>query len=120
MPRRSSPSWLLLFSWLAIFIAGMISADLVVDLAFESPDLSETSDAAPLTEEPDNSAEHVMMPTHGFGSQVGLSSLQVIASIDPIPLNSVAPLSHASTRSCPGLGHCVSSQPPSFLLALRI
>jgi hypothetical protein len=111
-----SVSHFLMVGWLAILLAGIITADVVVDVAFESPEIS---DGGPVSEEPDNSAEHVLMPSQR-GDHLG----------DFTPHQLIAPIA-ASIQLQPHLVYATGWPPayfsdyssprgPSFLLALRI
>jgi len=105
-------------TWLAIVLAGVISGDLVVDLAFESTTLSGVSGAEPISEEPDNSAEHVLMPSPAGDSS---APLQLISQFDATGISpKPSSLSYVFGRSFPASSYSSRSRPPSFLLALRI
>lgn len=52
---------MLILGWLALLLSFWTTADLVVDLAFEEPDL--LMDLQATEEEPDNAAEHVLAPS---------------------------------------------------------
>ena len=48
-------------TWLTLVVSLAITGDLVMDLAFEGPDLSTPVEGAPIPEEADNPAEHILM-----------------------------------------------------------
>jgi len=56
---------MLVIGWLAILICVWTSGDRVIDLVFEEPDV--VPDTQATTEEPDNAAEHVLMPSQRAG-----------------------------------------------------
>ncbi len=56
---------MLVIGWLTLLISAFTTADLVVDLVFEEPDV--TVDLPATTEEPDNAAEHLLMPSQRAG-----------------------------------------------------
>lgn len=49
------------FGWLALVLCLSSAAELVIDLAFEAPEVAAEEDAA--SSDPDNAAEHVLMPS---------------------------------------------------------
>ncbi|MBX9658192.1 MAG: hypothetical protein K2X00_06460 [Nitrospiraceae bacterium] len=52
---------MLIIGWLALLTCLWTTGDLVVDLVFETPDVTSNADAS--AEEPDNAAEHLLMPS---------------------------------------------------------
>ncbi len=117
---KTAPLFLTI-TWLAIVLAGVISGDLVVDLSFESSPLSGVSGAEPISEEPDNSAEHVLMPSPAGDSSAGATPLQLISQFDATVIPpEPSSLSYVSGMSVPASSYASRSRPPSFLLALRI
>lgn len=52
---------LFIISWFALAACLWATGDLVVDLAFETPDVTASAEAT--AEEPDNAAEHLLMPS---------------------------------------------------------
>lgn len=121
MARFKTAPLFLTVTWLAIVLAGVISGDLVVDLSFESSALSDVSGAEPISEEPDNSAEHVLMPSPAGDSSAGATPLQLITQFDATGISpKPSSLSYVSGRSFPASSYASRFRPPSFLLALRI
>src|SRR5687768_10392620 len=112
---------ILVISWLALLISVAVTGDTVIDLVFEQPDLATTSDAAPAPEEPDNAAEHLLMPSQRGDGPVGVSLLAGISAdfevsfIAPYPTDSAA-----AVRADPHNEWPIRSSPVSFLLPLRI
>ncbi len=120
MAQMKSIPHFLIVGWLAILLAGIITADLVVDVAFESPEINVGSGAGPVSEEPDNSAEHVLMPSQrgdhlGDFTPVHLNA-PIAGSILPLQLHLV----HATGWPPAYFSDFSSPRGPSFLLALRI
>ena len=121
MARFKTAPLFLTVTWLAIVLAGVISGDLVVDLSFESSALSDVSGAEPISEEPDNSAEHVLMPSPAGDSSAGATPLQLISQFDATGISpKPSSLSYVFGRSFPASSYASRFRPPSFLLALRI
>lgn len=120
MPPFKTAQLFVLLSWLAIFLVGVVSGDRVVDVAFEAPEFSDRSGAGPVSEEPDNSAEHVLMPSSTTDHRAGFTALQVVSHIDATIISPEPALSHLSGMSRPESRYSSRSRAPSFLLALRI
>lgn len=112
----------LFVTWLAIVLAIGVTADLVVDLVFEMPAVEAATAGPPASEEVEDSAEHLLMPTLRDGQTVWPLFVSQILS-DPIALSSVgdgprsSPLGRASPRFPAGL---VPSHPQSSSFVLRI
>lgn len=105
--------------WLAILLAGIITADFVVDVAFESPEISDGSGVGPVSEEPDNSAEHVLMPSQRGDHLGDFSPVHLIAPVD-VSILPLQPHLHATGLPFAYFSYFSSPRGPSFLLALRI
>lgn len=72
--------------WLALLISLMIAGDLVMDLVFEEPDLVASAEASTLPEEPDNAAEHVLMPSQKADHSTALTWLAMTSVAIQTPL----------------------------------
>ena len=57
-----------LIGWFTLLICLSTTGDLVIDLAFEEPNVAAETHAT--AEEPDNAAEHLLMPSQRVGSSV--------------------------------------------------
>ncbi len=120
MARVKSATQFLMIGWLAIFLACVVSADLVVDMGFESMDFSSDFGAAPVSEETDNSAEHVLLPSYkadpagNFISYPSVSPVETTFFLLPHHLFEII--------GCPRqpINKFASPRGPSFLLSLRI
>lgn len=120
MAHLRSASQFLIVGWLAILLAGVITGDLVVDLAFEFPEFSNSTGAGPVSEEPDNSAEHVLMPSQRDDNPVGVTPVHVIAPVAASILPLEPHLSHVKGWPPSYFSEFSNPRGPSFLLALRI
>lgn len=107
-------------SWLTLVVAGVVSGDLVFDLVFEPPITTDTAGTGPASEEPDNGAEHVLMPSQSAHSRIGLSPLPWTSHIIPITFVPDSLPAQESVLSRPELSDSSASRGPTFLLALRI
>ena len=64
MTRNRHPmSSMLIVSWLALLLSGVTTGDLVVDLVFEQVEADASGFSVLPSEEPENSAEHVLLPS---------------------------------------------------------
>ena len=107
-------------AWLTLVVSLVITGDLVMDLAFEGPDLSASADGAPISEEPDNPAEHILMASQKADSPAGIAwpawawvafeAILISACLPSLPRTRAAPPHERPPRS--------SSVP--LLLPLRI
>lgn len=117
--RRLTSLRSLCFGWLALVLCLSSAADLVFDLAFETPDVAEEEGAA--SSEPDNAAEHVLMPSpRGDGASIPVTS-HPVAILDL--LSTVALLSvfdGGELESCSTSPPLPSSRAVSFNVPLRI
>ena len=50
-------------AWVTLAASLVITGDLVIDLAFEEAEILTSADASAGPEEPDNAAEHILMPS---------------------------------------------------------
>ena len=90
--------------------------DLVVDLAFEAPMLA--NEVQGTSEEPDNAAEHVLMPSQRADDSTDLS---VAHSADPDSSTGVTVVSDYATRiASPSVYYPPRNSPISFSVPLRI
>lgn len=86
-------SRMLILSWLALLLAGITTGDLVVDLVFEQVE-TDISDAGLFpSEEPENSAEHVLLPSTRTTHTDERSSPLPAAIANPVILSSLDLLS---------------------------
>ena len=119
MPYLKSTSRSLMI-WLALLLTGVVSGDLVVDMVFESPEVSDTSESGPISEEPDDSAEHLLMPSQRIAHVADFTLLHSFSHVG----TGTCPLqpgpSHVTERPRSCLSEFSSTRGPSFLLALRI
>ncbi|MDP9132879.1 MAG: hypothetical protein M3M98_07085 [Nitrospirota bacterium] len=100
-----------MIAWLTLAISLVITGDLVMDLAFEGPDLSTSADASSIPEEPENAAEHILMPSQkteapsGIGWPAGISPAVQTAFLStylPSPvMQRAGPIPDRRTRSSP-------------------
>ena len=109
-------SRMMVIGWLALLLCGWTAGDRVIDLAFEEPDVA--ADTQATAEEPDNAAEHVLMPSQRVGSSAP-DMLPVAPDLDAfsiaIQLTDHAALGAASPHYPPP-----RNTPVSFLVPLRI
>ena len=67
---------MLVIGWLTLLICLWTTGDLVIDMVFEEPDM--VADTHATAEEPDNAAEHLLMP-----SQRAANSTESVVAADP-------------------------------------
>lgn len=72
------------FGWLTLLICLGTTGDLVHDLAFEEPNVA--ADTQATAGEPDNAAEHLLMPSQ----RVGSSTTDVVAAAPPADLDAIS------------------------------
>ena len=107
-------------AWLTLVVALVITGDLVMDLAFEGPDLSASADGAPISEEPDNPAEHILMASQKADSPAGIAwPAWAWVAFEAILISTCLP-SLSSTRAAPAHERPPRSSPVPLLLPLRI
>jgi len=115
---RRIASQILVISWLALAACLWTTGDLVVDLAFETPDVSATAEAS--TEEPDNAAEHLLMPS----AQADRLATDTLAATPVVDLDAasltVALSNDATPRASPTLHYPPRNKPVAFSIPLRI
>lgn len=111
-------SHMLVIGWLALLISACTTADLVVDLVFEEPDM--TADAQATTEEPDNAAEHLLMPSQRAGG----SATDTVMASQAVDLDAFSTAGHVpvntALRAVPPHHRPPRSRPVSFSVPLRI
>lgn len=106
----------LVIGWLAILVCVWTTGDLVIDLVFEESDV--VADTQATVEEPDNAAEHVLMPSQRADS----SALDAVTAAPDLNAFSVAGQLTDNTA----LGAAPPHHPPprhtpvSFSVPLRI
>lgn len=115
-----TPRWILI-GWLAVMLAGVITGDFVVDTAFEWPDVAAAAETdAGSEEEPEDSGEHLLVPSPKAGQGTELTSLHPSAD-GQAGLLSPSPCAVLGARpSHVSLIEFDSHPPPCFLLPLRI
>jgi len=104
--------------WLALLVCLWTTGDLVVDLAFEVPEV--ISDAGVSSEAPDNAAEHLLMPS-AQADRLTAGSLAATPAAD-FDASSivVATAGNAASRAAPPLGYPPRNKPVSLSSPLRI
>ncbi|MGE3154834.1 MAG: hypothetical protein AB7G48_20180 [Nitrospiraceae bacterium] len=114
-----TPRWMLI-GWLAVLLAGVVTGDFVVDAAFERPDIAASAEADAESEEPEDSGEHLLVPSPKGETGTEFTSLHS-------PVDAHAGLLTLSPCTFPGgrdvhvsLIEFDSHPPPCFLLPLRI
>ena len=104
--------------WLALLLCLWTTGDRVFDLVFEEPDLA--SGAETSAEEPDNAAEHLLMPSaHGDRLTAGTQSAPPTADFDASSLAVAAP-DRTAPGAAPPLHAPPRNTPVSFSAPLRI
>lgn len=115
---RRVMSHMLIIGWLALLTCLWTTGDLVVDLVFEAPDVTSNADAA--TEEPDNAAEHLLMPSE----RADHSPTDTLTSAPATDLDTfsitVTALDNATPRAALPLHAPPRNKPISFSVPLRI
>ena len=106
------------FGWLTLLICLGTTGDLVHDLAFEEPNVA--ADTQATAEEPDNAAEHLLMPSQRVGNSTtdlvaAALSADIQASSTDLTLTNHAALRAASSNYQPP-----PTRPLSFSVPLRI
>lgn len=110
---------MLVIGWLALLICLWTTGDRIIDLVFEEPDVA--ADSAASTEEPDNAAEHVLMPSERANHSPAGTLLTAAPAIDLDAASiALAAPEEATPRAAPPLHYPPRNRPVSFLLPLRI
>lgn len=104
--------------WLTLLISLWTTGDLVHDLSFEEPNVA--TDTQATAEEPDNAAEHLLMPSQRVGNSTtdvvaAAPSADIHANSTALKLTSSAALRAASSNYQPP-----PTSPLSFSSPLRI
>lgn len=107
-------------AWLTLVVSLMITGDLVMDLAFEEPDLSTSADASPIPEEPDNAAEHILMPSQKADRSAEIAWLAGMSAAFEATLIFTCIPSLVIARVGPTHKRPPRSSPVPLLLPLRI
>jgi hypothetical protein len=118
IPDRRTPRFIFI-GWLAILLAGVVTGDYVVDSAFEWPEAGDTSKAMPEAEGPEDSGEHLLMPSQRAHHEADLASFHVASDMDITAPLHLAPSQGARTPNA-SLIEFTTHPPPCFLLPLRI
>lgn len=108
--------YMLVIGWLAILACVWTSGDRVFDLAFEAPDV--VADTQATTDEPDNAAEHVLMPSPRTGS-AALDAVTVAADLDA-RTTAVTLTVHPALRAAASYPPPPRHRPTAFSVPLRI
>ena len=109
---------ILTIGWLALLICLWTTGDRVIDLVFEEPDVTANTDAT--AEEPDNAAEHLLVPSQRAGNP-GVDTVTAAPAVDldifstAIPVTDNAALKAAFSPHPPP-----RNSPVSFSVPLRI
>lgn len=108
----------LVMSWLALAICLSTTGDFVIDLVFEEPDVAADVQAA--TEEPDNPAEHLLMPSQCVGGSAADSGTAAPApDLNVAVITGTAP-GVATPRAALRFHPPPRTRPVSFSTPLRI
>ncbi len=101
---------------LALFLCLWTAGDLVVDLVFEAPDVTQETD----DDQADNAAEHVLIPS--LKAEMPFDAALMTAPDSDIGVPSIAvPLaSRVSQRAAPSLDRPPRHAPVSFSIPLRL
>jgi len=107
-------------AWLTLAVSLAITGDLVMDVAFEAPDLSTPVEGAPIPEEPDNPAEHILMASQKTVSPAEIAwPAWVWVAFAALLISTCLP-SLPSQRAGPPHERPPRSSPVPLLLPLRI
>ena len=110
---------LLAITWLALLITVVVTGDWVIDLVYEP--VATTSDAATETEEPDNAAEHMLMPSPKGSGPVVATLLAGISTDFEATFMAPSPMESATALRADSYDGCLRrSNIPAFILPLRI
>ena len=109
---------MLVIGWLALLICVWTTGDRVIDLVFEEPDVA--ADTPATADEPDNAAEHLLMPSQRAGN----SAADAITAAPATDLDAfsiaVTVTDNAAPGAAPSLHRPPRSRPVSFSAPLRI
>ncbi len=104
--------------WLTLLICLGTTEDLVIDLAFEEPNVA--ADTHSTAEEPDNADEHLLM----LSQRVGSSTADVVAAAPPADLDAISTAltvtDNAALRAASSNYQPPPTRPLYFLVPLRI
>lgn len=107
---------MLLIGWLAILACVWTTGDQVFDLVFEEPDV--VADSPTIVEEPDNAAEHVLMPSPRADSSA-TDAVTVVLDLETSSV--VGPLTgHTALKTTPSRHPPPRHAPIAFSVPLRI
>jgi hypothetical protein len=107
---------MLVIGWLAILICVWTTGDRVIDLVFEEPDV--VADTQATTEEPDNAAEHVLMPSQRAGSAAS-DAVTAAPDLDAVSI-AVQVMDHSVLGTASPPHRPPRHTPVSFSVPLRI
>ncbi|MBL8069498.1 MAG: hypothetical protein JNM35_00240 [Nitrospira sp.] len=107
-------------AWLTLVVSLVITGNLVIDLAFEGPDLSTSVDGAPISEEPDNPAENILMASQKADGPADIAwSAWAWVAFAALLMSTCLP-TISSTGAAPSHDRPSRSSPVPLLLPLRI
>ncbi|MDP3091085.1 MAG: hypothetical protein Q8N04_10420 [Nitrospira sp.] len=109
---------MLVIGWLALLPCLWTTGDLVVDLVFEAPDVTSNADAS--AEEPDNAAEHLLMPSAQTDRLTAAALAATPATDFDVSSIVVTAPGNATPRAAPALHYPPRNKPVSLPLPLRI
>ena len=101
--------------WLTLLMCLWTTGDLVIDLAFEEPNVAADTNAT--AEEPDNAAEHLLMPSQRVGSSAPDA---VMAAPDLDAFSVAVTLTDTALRAASPPHRPPRHTPVSFSVPLRI
>lgn len=109
---------MLVIGWLALLVCLWTTGDRVIDLVFEEPDVASEADTS--AEEPDNAAEHLLMPS----AQTDRFIADTLVATPAVDLNAssiaVTAPENATPRTAPPLHAPPRNKPVSASVPLRI
>ena len=107
---------MLVIGWLSILLCAWTAGDQVFDLVFEEPDRA--ADVQATTDEPDNAAEHVLMPSPRADSSA-TDAVMVVFDLEAFSV--VGPWTgHTVLRTAPSRHPPPRHAPIAFPVPLRI
>ena len=104
--------------WLTLLICMWTAGDLVIDLVFEEPDVA--VDIHATSEEPDNAAEHLLIPSQRGGSSTADAIAAILAADFDACFITLTMTDHAVLRAATSHHRPPRSSPVSCSTPLRI
>ncbi|MDZ4733571.1 MAG: hypothetical protein SGJ16_08290 [Nitrospirota bacterium] len=102
------------FGWLTLLLCLGTTGDLVHDLAFEEPNMAADDQAT--AGEPDNAAEHLLMPSQ----RVGSSTTDVVAAASPADLDAISTAVTVTNHAALRAASSNYQPPPIRLLSISV